>query len=66
VRAGYARRATACRRRPRARRPRSGIAFDVIVDAKRTSFELYHKLIKQDGKPFDPTNGTKSWFAEAP
>jgi hypothetical protein len=48
------------------RRPRKGLELEVIVDAKRTSFELYHKLIKQDGKPFDPANGTKPWFAEAP
>jgi hypothetical protein len=48
------------------RRPRSGLQLDVIVDAKRTSWELYHQLIKQDGKPFDPATGTKPWFADAP
>jgi hypothetical protein len=48
------------------RRPRKGLELEVIVDAKRTSFELYHKLIKKDGQPFDPASGTKPWFAEAP
>jgi hypothetical protein len=47
------------------RRVRKGLQLDVFVDAKRTSFEFYHRLIKQDGKPFDPPAPTKPWYGEA-
>jgi hypothetical protein len=47
------------------RRVRKGLQLDVFVDAKRTSFEFYHRLIRQDGKPFDPPAPTKPWYGEA-
>jgi hypothetical protein len=47
------------------RRVRKGLKLDVFADAKRTSFEFYHRLIKQDGKPFDPPAPTKPWYGEA-
>jgi hypothetical protein len=47
------------------RRIRSGVKLDVNVDAKRTSFEFYHRMIKQDGKPFDPAAPEKPWYGEA-
>jgi hypothetical protein len=47
------------------RRVRKGLQLDVYVDAKRTSFEFYHRQIKQDGKPFDPPAPTKPWYGEA-
>jgi hypothetical protein len=44
------------------RTKRNGMKLEMIVDAQRTEWQLYHANIHKQGKNFNPSPGTKPWF----
>jgi hypothetical protein len=46
------------------RRVQSGVNLKVIVDIQQTEWVLYHAEIHKQGKGFNPSTGTKPWYAD--
>jgi Domain of unknown function (DUF4157) len=46
------------------RRVQSGVNLKVIVDIQQTEWVLYHAEMHKQGKGFNPSTGTKPWYAD--